>query len=84
MRPENRFEGRYKKLGVIVNIASVCAGLAGHRRRQQAVSARCGHKALHDEPLPLFAAATDREQKSIAEQAEPEFELQQMTKGHTL
>ncbi|NTF10770.1 DNA polymerase III subunit alpha [Agrobacterium rubi] len=41
-------------------------------------------KALRDEPLPLFAAAADREQKSIAEQAEPEVELRQMTEGHNV
>ncbi len=41
-------------------------------------------KALRDEPLPLFAAAADREQKSIAKQAEPEVELRQMTEGHNV
>ncbi|MGV1754618.1 error-prone DNA polymerase [Agrobacterium sp. CG674] len=41
-------------------------------------------KALRDEPLPLFAAAADREQKSIAEQAEPEVDLRQMTEGHNV
>lgn len=41
-------------------------------------------KALRDEPLPLFAAAADREQKSIAEQVEPEVELRQMTEGHNV
>jgi error-prone DNA polymerase len=41
-------------------------------------------KALRDEPLPLFAAAADREQKSIAEQSEPEVELRQMTEGHNV
>ncbi|OCJ55600.1 hypothetical protein A6U92_03175 [Agrobacterium rubi] len=39
---------------------------------------------MRDEPLPLFAAAADREQKSIAEQAEPEVELRQMTEGHNV
>ncbi|GAK73494.1 hypothetical protein RRU01S_44_00130 [Agrobacterium rubi TR3 = NBRC 13261] len=39
---------------------------------------------MRDEPLPLFAAAADREQKSIAEQAEPELELGQMTEGHNV
>ncbi|WP_284759931.1 error-prone DNA polymerase [Agrobacterium sp. fls2-241-TYG-188a] len=41
-------------------------------------------KALRDEPLPLFAAAADREQKSIAEQVEPDVELRQMTEGHNV
>ncbi|NDK52807.1 error-prone DNA polymerase [Rhizobium laguerreae] len=41
-------------------------------------------KALRDEPLPLFAAASERERKSIAEQQEPEVELRQMTAGHNV
>ncbi|ACM36640.1 MULTISPECIES: error-prone DNA polymerase [Rhizobium/Agrobacterium group] len=41
-------------------------------------------KALRDEPLPLFAAAAEREMKTIAEQNEPEVELRQMTKGHNV
>ncbi|MGM4986603.1 error-prone DNA polymerase [Rhizobium sp. 11_C7_N12_5] len=39
-------------------------------------------KALRDEPLPLFAAAADRERKTIAEQQEPEVDLRPMTEGH--
>jgi len=38
-------------------------------------------KALRDEPLPLFAAAADREQAVIAEQQEPDVSLRQMTEG---
>jgi error-prone DNA polymerase len=38
-------------------------------------------KALRDEPLPLFAAAADRERAVIAEQQEPAVELRQMTEG---
>jgi error-prone DNA polymerase len=38
-------------------------------------------KALRDEPLPLFAAAADREQAVIAEQREPDVSLRQMTEG---
>ena len=38
-------------------------------------------KALRDEPLPLFAAAADREQAVIAEQQEPHVSLRQMTEG---
>lgn len=38
-------------------------------------------KALRDEPLPLFAAAADREQAVIAEQQEPDVTLRQMTEG---
>ncbi|GES53572.1 error-prone DNA polymerase 3 [Rhizobium sp. NBRC 114257] len=41
-------------------------------------------KALRDEPLPLFAAAAEREQKTIAEQQEPEVNLRQMTEGHNV
>ncbi len=38
-------------------------------------------KALRDEPLPLFAAAADRERAVIAEQQEPDVMLRQMTEG---
>jgi error-prone DNA polymerase len=41
-------------------------------------------KALRDEPLPLFAAAAEREERVIAEQQEPEVELRQMTDGHNV
>jgi error-prone DNA polymerase len=41
-------------------------------------------KALRDEPLPLFAAAAERERKTIAEQREPEVCLRQMTEGHNV
>ncbi|MCZ7454375.1 error-prone DNA polymerase [Rhizobium rhizogenes] len=41
-------------------------------------------KALRDEPLPLFAAAAEREERTIAEQQEPEVELRQMTDGHNV
>ncbi|MFA1625275.1 error-prone DNA polymerase [Rhizobium mongolense] len=41
-------------------------------------------KALRDEPLPLFAAAAEREMKTIAEQQEPEVVLRQMTAGHNV
>jgi len=41
-------------------------------------------KALRDEPLPLFAAAAEREMKVIAEQVEPSVELRQMTEGHNV
>lgn len=41
-------------------------------------------KALRDEPLPLFAAAAEREMKTITEQQEPEVELRQMTDGHNV
>jgi error-prone DNA polymerase len=41
-------------------------------------------KALRDEPLPLFAAASEREQKAVAEQQEPEVVLRQMTEGHNV
>lgn len=41
-------------------------------------------KALRDEPLPLFAAAADREMQTIAEQREPEVALRQMTEGHNV
>ncbi|WP_320197419.1 error-prone DNA polymerase [Agrobacterium sp. rho-13.3] len=41
-------------------------------------------KALRDEPLPLFAAAAQRESRAIAEQQEPEVELRQMTEGHNV
>ncbi|MGZ2432618.1 error-prone DNA polymerase [Rhizobium redzepovicii] len=41
-------------------------------------------KALRDEPLPLFAAAAEREASVIAEQQEPEVELRQMTEGHNV
>lgn len=41
-------------------------------------------KALRDEPLPLFAAAAEREAKVIPEQHEPDVELRQMTEGHNV
>ncbi|MGO7353902.1 error-prone DNA polymerase [Rhizobium ruizarguesonis] len=41
-------------------------------------------KALRDEPLPLFAAAAEREARTIAEQQEPAVELRQMTPGHNV
>lgn len=41
-------------------------------------------KALRDEPLPLFAAAAEREMKVIAEQVEPSVELRRMTEGHNV
>lgn len=41
-------------------------------------------KALRDEPLPLFAAAAEREMKAIAEQVEPGVLLRQMTEGHNV
>lgn len=41
-------------------------------------------KALRDEPLPLFAAAAEREQRAVAEQQEPEVVLRQMTEGHNV
>jgi len=41
-------------------------------------------KALRDEPLPLFAAAAERDQKTIAEQQEPSVNLRQMTEGHNV
>ncbi len=36
---------------------------------------------MRDEPLPLFAAAADRERAVIAEQQEPDVSLRQMTEG---
>ena len=41
-------------------------------------------KLLRDEPLPLFAAAAEREARTIAEQQEPMVELRQMTQGHNV
>ncbi|MGW9232838.1 error-prone DNA polymerase [Pseudorhizobium sp. NPDC055634] len=41
-------------------------------------------KALRDEPLPLFAAAAERERRAVVEQQEPEVELRQMTEGHNV
>lgn len=41
-------------------------------------------KALRDEPLPLFAAAAEREERTISEQQEPEVALRQMTDGHNV
>ncbi|MGO7572311.1 error-prone DNA polymerase [Rhizobium ruizarguesonis] len=41
-------------------------------------------KALRDEPLALFAAASEREARAIAEQQEPEVALRQMTEGHNV
>jgi error-prone DNA polymerase len=38
-------------------------------------------EALRDRPLPLFAAAADRERAVIAEQQEPDVALRQMTEG---
>ena len=39
---------------------------------------------MRDEPLPLFAAAAEREARAIAEQQEPEVTLRQMTEGHNV
>ncbi|QND19243.1 error-prone DNA polymerase [Rhizobium leguminosarum bv. viciae] len=41
-------------------------------------------KGLRDEPLPLFAAAAEREVRAVAEQQEPEVALRQMTEGHNV
>ncbi|MGG6898055.1 error-prone DNA polymerase [Rhizobium sp. BR 315] len=41
-------------------------------------------KALRNEPLPLFAAAAERERKTIAEQQQPSVSLRQMTEGHNV
>nr|WP_172694564.1 error-prone DNA polymerase [Rhizobium rhizogenes]QCL10734.1 DNA polymerase III, alpha subunit [Rhizobium rhizogenes] len=41
-------------------------------------------RALRDEPLPLFAAAAEREMATIAEQQEPEVVLRHMTDGHNV
>jgi error-prone DNA polymerase len=41
-------------------------------------------KALRDEPLPLFAAAAEREQAIVAEQQEPDVSLRQMTDRHNV
>lgn len=41
-------------------------------------------KALRDEPLPLLAAASEREARAIAEQQEPDVALRQMTEGHNV
>ncbi|WP_152047598.1 error-prone DNA polymerase [Aureimonas psammosilenae] len=38
-------------------------------------------KALRDEPLPLFAAAADREARTVAEQVEPVVRLRAMPEG---
>jgi hypothetical protein len=40
-----------------------------------------GIKALRDEPLERFAAATEREQRTIAEIVEPQAPLRPMTSG---
>ncbi|WP_457584497.1 error-prone DNA polymerase [Ensifer canadensis] len=41
-------------------------------------------KALRDEPLPLFAAAAEREMKTVVEQQEPDVSLRQMSEGHNV
>ena len=41
-------------------------------------------KALRDEPLPLFAAASEREMRTVVEQYEPEVALRQMSEGHNV
>ncbi|WP_312366216.1 error-prone DNA polymerase [Ensifer sp.] len=41
-------------------------------------------KALRDEPLPLFAAASEREMRTVVEQQEPEVALRQMSEGHNV
>jgi hypothetical protein len=38
-------------------------------------------KGLRDEPLPLFAAASEKENSHVAEVSEPEVQLRQMTAG---
>jgi error-prone DNA polymerase len=41
-------------------------------------------KALRDEPLPLFAAAAEREAQAIPEQREAQVELRQMSEGRNV
>ncbi len=41
-------------------------------------------KALRDEPLPLFAAAAAREERTVGEQQEPAVDLRPMADGHNV
>jgi len=41
-------------------------------------------RALRNTPLPLFAAAAQREARAVAEQLEPQVDLRQMTEGHNV
>lgn len=38
-------------------------------------------KGLHDDPLPLFAAASERERRTIIERIEPSVSLRHMVAG---
>jgi error-prone DNA polymerase len=63
----------------LVELAEADAFLASLRLQRR--DALWAIKALRDEPLPLFAAAAEREQQVVVEQTEPEVQLRQMTQG---
>jgi error-prone DNA polymerase len=63
----------------LANSDAYCPSLKLERR-----DALWAIKALRDDPLPLFAAAADREMVTIVEQQEPEVALRQMTEGHNV
>lgn len=84
--PFDSVDDMWRRSGVpaasLVELAEADAFLASlNLQRRDALWAI---KALRDEPLPLFAAAAERESKTIAEQQEPQVELRQMTDGHNV
>ena len=84
--PFENVDDMWRRSGVpaasLVELAEADAFLPSlHLERRDALWAI---KALRDEPLPLFAAAAEREVKAIGEQQEPEVALRQMTRGHNV
>lgn len=84
--PFESVDDMWRRSGVpaasLVELAEADAFLPSlHLERRDALWAI---KALRDEPLPLFAAAAEREVKAIREQQEPEVALRQMTRGHNV
>jgi error-prone DNA polymerase len=88
-RMQTSFDGvddMWRRSGVpaeaLVQLAEADAFLASLKLERR--DALWAIKALRDEPLPLFAAAAQREMRTIAEQQEPAVQLRQMTDGHNV
>ena len=82
-QPFSGIDDLWRRAGVSVSSLVMIAEADGMRQsfglaRREALWAI---KALRDEPLALFAAATAREQRTIAEINEPEVALRPMTSG---
>jgi error-prone DNA polymerase len=82
-QPFTGVDDLWRRAGVAVSSLVMIAEADGMREsfglaRREALWAI---KALRDEPLELFAAATAREQQTVAEIVEPEVALRPMTSG---